>query len=218
MLEQMMNYYAANSELYWSYVWQHLVLSAKAILFAVMLGLPLGYLAYRHERLKQLAIFLTQGMRVIPSLGILFILIPFIGVGNLPALIALVILGLPPVLINTIVGFSEVPYMLIETGTGMGMTERQLWRQILFPLAMPHMLTGIKLALVEIIASATLATYIGAGGLGTLIFTGLGLYRYDLILLGGSSVAIMAFIAMVTFDGLIKRNTPRAVKQERRAI
>lgn len=147
---------------------------------------------------------MTQGLRVIPSLGILFILIPFIGVGRLPALIALVILGIPPILLQTIIGFESVSDTLVETALGLGMTKWQLLTKVQLPLALPHLLNGIKLALVELIASTTLATYIGAGGLGTLIFTGLGLYRYDLLLIGGGSVALLSFVSMVVFDLAIK--------------
>ncbi|CQR25734.1 proline/glycine betaine ABC transport system,periplasmic component [Streptococcus varani] len=204
MLEAIGSYLAENGESYWGYVGQHLLLSSQALFLAILIGLPLGYLSYKNQTIKQIAVLLTQGLRVIPSLGVLFILIPLIGVGHFPALIALLILALPPILLHTIVGFSEVSASLIETGLGMGMTKRQLLGKVTFPLALPHVLNGIKLALIEIIASATLATYIGAGGLGTLIFTGLGLYRYDLLLLGGGSVAALSFISMLIFDGLIK--------------
>ena len=110
-----------------------------------------------------------------------------------------------PVLLNTIVGFNEVPKILIETATGLGMTKWQTLYKLGFPLASQHILNGIKLALIEVIASATLATYIGAGGLGTIIFTGLGLYRYDLLIIGGGSVALLSFISMILFDLLISR-------------
>lgn len=135
----------------------------------------------------------------------MFILIPFIGVGRLPAIIALVVLAVPPILLNTIVGFNEVPQILIETATGLGMTKWQTLYKVRFPLASPHILNGIKLALIEVIASATLATYIGAGGLGTIIFTGLGLYRYDLLIIGGGSVTLLSFMSMILFDLLISR-------------
>lgn len=213
MLNDIGRYFVENSGSYWEYVWQHLSLSAQALLLAMMMGLPLGYYSYKNEKIKQVAILLTQGLRVIPSLGILFILIPIIGVGHLPALIALIILAIPPILLNTIVGFSEVSEILVETGLGLGMTEQQLLQKVTFPLALPHILNGIKLALVEIIASASLATYIGAGGLGTLIFTGLGLYRYDLLLIGGGSVAGLSFISMISFDLLIKRLTEKKSRQ-----
>ena len=204
MLNDIAAYFADNGNTYLGYVWQHISLSFEALLTALIIALPLGYFSYEKPFVRQLSTLLTQGLRVIPSLGILFILIPFIGVGRLPALIALVILGIPPILLNTIVGFASVSENLLETALGLGMTRLQLLTKVQFPLALPHILNGIKLALVEIIASATLATYIGAGGLGTLIFTGLGLYRYDLLLIGGGSVAILSFLSMIIFDLSIK--------------
>ena len=204
MLNDIVAYFADNGNTYLGYVLQHISLSFEALLIALIIALPLGYFSYEKPFVRQLSTLLTQGLRVIPSLGILFILIPFIGVGRLPALIALVILGIPPILLNTIVGFASVSENLLETALGLGMTRLQLLTKVQFPLALPHILNGIKLALVEIIASATLATYIGAGGLGTLIFTGLGLYRYDLLLIGGGSVAILSFLSMIIFDLSIK--------------
>lgn len=124
----------------------------------------------------------------------------------MPALIALIFLGIPPILINTNIGFQEVDPILLETGRAMGMRSAQLFRKIHFPLALPFILNGMKLALVEIIASATLATYIGAGGLGTIIFTGLGLLRLDLLLIGAASVSLLSLTASVAFDLLIKRS------------
>lgn len=138
-------------------------------------------------------------------MALLFLLIPFIGTGMLPAIIALVVLALPPLLINTILGFNEVSPLYKEVGTALGMDPRQLRRQIEIPLALPYILNGIKLALVEIIASATLATYIGAGGLGTLIFTGLGLYDMSYVVIGGVSVALLSLLSMAGFDLLIRR-------------
>lgn len=138
-------------------------------------------------------------------MALLFLLIPFIGTGMLPAIIALVVLALPPLLINTILGFNEVSPLYKEVGTALGMDPRQLRRQIEIPLALPYILNGIKLALVEIIASTTLATYIGAGGLGTLIFTGLGLYDMSYVVIGGVSVALLSLLSMAGFDLLIRR-------------
>ena len=147
----------------------------------------------------------AQLLRIIPSLALLFLLIPFIGTGVVPALIALIVLALPPLLINTILGFNEVSPLYKEVGIALGMDQRQLRRQIEIPLALPYILNGIKLALVEIIASATLATYIGAGGLGTLIFTGLGLYDMSYVVIGAVSVAILSLLAMISFDFLIRK-------------
>ncbi len=205
MFQQLKDYFAQNLDTYLKSVWQHLELSGSALLIALIIGLPLGYLGYKYKVARLLTTGVTQALRVIPSLGILFFLIPFVGVGKFPALIALVMLAVPPILINTILGFSEVSTALLETGLGLGMSERQLFTKVSLPLALPHILNGIKLALIEVIASATLATYIGAGGLGSLIFTGLGLYRMDLLLIGGGSVALLSFISMLGFDLFIRR-------------
>lgn len=205
MFQQLKDYFAQNLDTYLKTVWQHLELSGSALLIALIIGLPLGYLGYKYKVARLLTTGVTQALRVIPSLGILFFLIPFVGVGKFPALIALVILAVPPILINTILGFSEVSTALLETGLGLGMSESQLFTKVSLPLALPHILNGIKLALIEVIASATLATYIGAGGLGSLIFTGLGLYRMDLLLIGGGSVALLSFISMLGFDLFIRR-------------
>ncbi len=206
MLSQIQHYFAdgKNVASYLRYLLEHLNLSAQALLLSLVIGLPLGYICHRHPFWRNLASNTAQALRVIPSIGVLFILIPFMGVGRGPALVALVLLGLPPILLNTVLGFVEVPPILLETGRGIGMSPLQLLKQVSFPLAMPYILTGIKLALVEIIASATLATYIGAGGLGTLIFTGLGLYRLDLLLIGGFTVTLLSFISVLVFDLSIK--------------
>ncbi|MET3558181.1 osmoprotectant transport system permease protein [Streptococcus rupicaprae] len=203
MWTRLVDYLAHNSHQYLTYLWEHIWISLLALGIALVLGTYLGYLAYQRSKLRQVITGLSGGLRVIPSLGVLFFLIPLIGVGQMPALIALVLLGLPPIILQTLVGLVQVPESLKEVGKGLGMTDRQVLLKVAFPLALPHLLTGLKLALVEIIASASLATYIGAGGLGTLIFTGLGLYRYDLLLLGGGSVALLSLIAMLSLDGLI---------------
>ena len=187
MVSQIIHYFQTDSGQYWLY------LSGITLVIAMAIALPLGYIG---SRIKTVAAFCTafsQVLRIIPSLALLFLLIPFIGTGMTPALIALVVLALPPLLINTILGFNEVSPLY------------KLRRQIEIPLTLPYILNGIKLALVEIIASATLATYIGAGGLGTLIFTGLGLYDMTYVVIGGVSVAILALLSMAGFDFLIRR-------------
>lgn len=205
MLNQIIHYFQTDSGQYWEYVGQHILLSTSTLVIAMVIALPLGYLGSRIRVVASFCTAFAQLLRIIPSLALLFLLIPFIGTGILPALIALVVLALPPLLINTILGFNEVSPTYQEVGTALGMNQRQLRRQVEIPLAMPYILNGIKLALVEIIASATLATYIGAGGLGTLIFTGLGLYDMSYVVIGGVSVALLSLVAMLSFDFLIRR-------------
>lgn len=205
MLVQIIHYFQTDSGQYWQYVGQHILLSISTLAIAMVIALPLGYLGSRVKAVASFCTAFAQVLRIIPSLALLFLLIPFIGTGVVPALIALVVLALPPLMINTILGFNEVSPTYKEVGLALGMDRRQLRRQIEVPLAMPYILNGIKLALVEIIASATLATYIGAGGLGTLIFTGLGLYDMSYVVIGGVSVALLSLLSMLGFDFLIRK-------------
>ena len=200
MLNQITEYFYTDFGSYIKYVGEHVGISIEALIIALIIGVPAGYLCFKHRILKKYIIFIAQGLRVIPSLAVLFILIPLVGVSKLPALIALVFLAIPPILINTNLGLEEIPGVYIESAYGMGMDNKMMLRKILFPLALPYILTGVRLALVEIIASATLAAYIGAGGLGSLIITGLGLYRMDLLIIGGGSVAILSMLTMIIFD------------------
>jgi osmoprotectant transport system permease protein len=119
-------------------------------------------------------------------------MIPLMGTGKTPALVALTILAVPPILINTIAGFAGIEASLYETARGMGMDEKQIFLKIEWPLALPLMLTGIRTSAVEVSASATIAAYIGAGGLGNIVFTGLGLNKAELLLIGGVSVAVIS--------------------------
>ena len=170
----------------------------------MVIALPLGYLGSRNRVVAAFCQTFSQLLRIIPSLALLFILIPFMGAGVVPAIIALVVLTLPPLVVNTILGFNEVSPVLKEVGLSLGMDQKQL-RQITLPLALPYILNGIKLALLEIISSPTLATYIGAGGLGTLIFTSLGLYKMQFIIIGAVSVALLSLLSMLLMDWLIRK-------------
>lgn len=205
MLTSIIHYFQTDSGQYWQYVGQHIYLSFISLAIAMLVALPLGYLGAKIRPVATFCTAFAQVLRIIPSLALLFLMIPFIGTGMLPAIIALVILALPPLLINTILGFNEVSPLYREVGISLGMDRKQLRRRVEIPLALPYILNGIKLALVEIIASATLATYIGAGGLGTLIFTGLGLYDMTYVLIGGVSVAVLSLISMLLFDFIIRK-------------
>ncbi len=204
MFSEIVEYFSENSAQYWQYVGERLALSFESLAIALIIALPLGYWGSKNKVVAATCQGFAQVLRIIPSLALLFILIPIIGVGRVLALIALIVLALPPLIVNTVLGFNEVPAATREVGQALGMNSVQLFARIEAPLSVPYILNGIKLALVEIISSATLATYIGAGGLGTLIFTGLGLYRMDLLVIGGASVALLSLLSMAIFDFLVK--------------
>ena len=173
---------------------QHLKISAMAVLIAAAVGIPIGFAASKTKRAYHLSTGLFGMLRVIPSLAILVLFMPILGIGIGPSLVALTVLAVPPILTNTAIAFRSVPSAVTEAGLGMGMGKGHLFWRISVPLAMPLLLSGVRTAAVEVIASATLAAYVGSGGLGDLILTGLGLYRMDLLLLGGGTVALLSLL------------------------
>jgi osmoprotectant transport system permease protein len=200
MWQQIMEYFKNNTDSYLSAILAHIGISVYALVIAALIGIPAGFLCVRYRSPQKFIITIFQILRVIPSLAILLLLIPIMGTGVRPAITALVLLAVPPILMNTVAGIEDVPDFMLETALGCGMTDRQIWRKVSFPLAMPLILTGLKTATIEVIASATLAAKIGAGGLGEIIFTGLGLNRFDLLLIGGVTVAALSIMAGLQLD------------------
>lgn len=194
MKEAVMTYFQSNTDEFMLMLSQHLKISAVAVIFGILIGVTAGIFASASKKLNGILSGTFGIFRVIPSLAVLFVCIPIFGVGVIPAIIALTVLAVPPILINTAAAFRTLPESVLETALGMGMDSKMIFLKVKIPLAMPLMLTGIKTAAVEVISSATLAAYIGAGGLGNIIFTGLGLYRMDLLFIGGISVAMLSLI------------------------
>lgn len=185
-------YFQEHSAEYIGYVLEHLKVSALSVLIAIVIAVPLGIISTRFKWVEKISQWFWGTLRIIPSLAILILCLPIIGTGVTPAVVALSILAIPPILLNTTIAFEILPPMVIEAAEGMGMSKKRLFFTVKVPLAFPVVFTGIRTAVVEVIASATLAAYIGAGGLGTLIFTGLGLMRNDFLWIGGLSVAILS--------------------------
>ena len=195
MYHQIINYFQTNGSRFQEMLTDHIRISLCALLAAALIAIPAGFLCVRFHHLQKPVSTLFRILRIIPSLAILLLMLPVLGTGSAPAAVALTLLAIPPILENTSAGLKEVPAFMLETADGLGMTPRQAWIKVRFPLALPLPLAGLKTAAVEIIASATLASKIGAGGLGDLIFIGIGLFRTDLLLIGGISVAFLSLSA-----------------------
>lgn len=204
MIGQIGEYFQTSLDRWTGMLTAHVAVSLLALVIAAAIAVPAGVLCVRHERLKKPLTGLFGALRVVPSLAILLLMLPILGTGTAPAAVALVLLAVPPILMNTVAGLESVPESVLETAAAMGMEEGQIWRKARLPLALPLVLTGLKTAAVEIVASATLAAKIGAGGLGELIFTGIGLFRTDLLLIGGGSVALLSLLTGLLFDLLDK--------------
>jgi osmoprotectant transport system permease protein len=205
LLEKILEYFQNRSDVYWDAVLRHLFVSLLSVAVACLIAIPLGVLSARGTKIRTLLTGIFSTIRIIPSLAVLLLCMPLLGTGPLPAIVALAFLAIPPILINTTIAFAEIPAPMIETATAMGMSKVRTFFIVKVPLAMPVLMTGVKTAVVEVIASATLAAYIGGGGLGDLIFTGLGLLRADLLLIGGISVAILSIAADFLLSGIEHR-------------
>jgi len=193
----------------------HLFLSLGSVLAGALIAIPLGYLAYRKKNLERAVMVPLSIVETIPSLSLFgILLVPLAGLGRIgffrslgisgigwaPAFVALTLYTLLPIGRNTLVGFISVSRDVIEAAMGMGMNRSQIFRKIEFPLALPIIITGVRIALVQTIGGAVLAGLVGGGGLGTFVFLGLGEGSPDLVLLG----VIPIIFLTLTMDGILK--------------
>jgi osmoprotectant transport system permease protein len=174
---------------------EHFYISSLALLLGVVVAVPLGIVLTRFKRYSGFIISFVSILQTVPSLALLALMIPLFGIGKVPAIVALFIYSLLPILRNTFIGISNVDSNIVDSAKGMGMTENQIILQVKLPLAAPVIMSGIRLAGVYVIAWATLASYIGAGGLGDYIFNGLNVYDQEMIIWGTLPVTLLALLA-----------------------
>ena len=186
----------------------HLLLVTVALSISIIICLPLGIWSSRSRGTANVVINGVNGLRVIPSLAVLFLMVPYMGVGLDTAVIALTILAMPPILVNTDAAFRTVSPAVKEAAAGMGMTSRQILRKVEVPLALPIILTGIRTASTEVIASATLAAFIGSGGLGLYVQRGYAMYRPSILLVGAIPVALLTLAAEILLSSIQRSIQP----------
>ena len=187
---------------------EHLQLTLLALVLACLVALPLAILVYRSPRVSQALLYVAGLLQTIPSIALLALLIPLFGIGFVPAIIALFLYSLLPILRAAVTSLLTVNPLLVKVSLGMGMTRREQLRFILLPLAAPNLLVGIKTAAIINIGTATLAAFIGAGGLGEPIVTGLALNDHTLVLYGAIPAALMAIITELVFNLAERRWIP----------
>ncbi|MEI6043703.1 MAG: ABC transporter permease [Chloroflexota bacterium] len=193
----------------------HLQLSLLALFLAAVTCVPLGILTSRFGTVARVIINGVGIARVIPSIAVLLVLLPVIGVGFTPAVVTLTLLAFPPILINTDAGMRGLDPATLEAARGMGMAWYESLFEVELPLALPVIIGGIRTATIEIIASATLATFIGAGGFGDFITQGLGGNDNRVVLVGAIPVAILALVAellLATLQRLVSPTTSASFK------
>ena len=177
---------------------EHLVIVLIAVAAAIVIGVPLGILAHRKRAAGGAALRITDAIQTIPSLAMFGFLIPlpFIGgIGMKPAIVALILYSLLPIVRSTLVGLQRVDPYVREAAIALGMTDGQLLRGVELPLATPAIVSGIRIATVTAIGVATIAAAIGGGGLGTLIFRGVAMVDTRLILRGAIPAALLALVS-----------------------
>jgi osmoprotectant transport system permease protein len=171
---------------------QHVALAASALALALVVGIPLGIAAATVAPLRNPALALAGIGRTLPSLAVLALLLPLLGVGAAPAVVALALLATPPVVIGVDLGVRGVPAAVLDAAAGMGMTPAQTFARVIVPLALPVAFAGVRTAAIETIASTTLATFVGGGGLGDEIVRGLQTDDVTVLLAGAITVAALA--------------------------
>ncbi len=180
---------------------QHLILAGSALALAVILGLPLGVLAAQNSRVRTVVLSVAGVGRTLPSIAVLMLLLPLLGVGAFPAIVALALLAIPPIVINADLAIRGVPAAALDAADGMGMTAVQRFARVIVPLALPVSFAGVRTAATETIASATLATFVGAGGLGDEIVRGLQTNDATILFAGAITVALLALLTELVLSG-----------------
>ncbi|KGF26246.1 MULTISPECIES: ABC transporter permease [Staphylococcus] len=210
-----MSYLIDNGGILVNKTFEHLYISVVALLLAMIVAIPLGILLSKREKLSKISLTVAGILQTIPTLAILALMIPLFGVGKTTAIIALFIYVLLPILNNTILGVQNIDSNVKEAGRSMGMTNFQLMKDVELPLALPMILSGIRLSSVYVISWAALASYVGAGGLGDLIFNGLALYEPMMIIVGTILVTVLALIVDLILAQIEKWIVPKGLKVSR---
>jgi len=216
---QYVNFILDPSNDYLGHTIDYLKICGFSILVAIIIGVTLGALVSRNAFLAFLALNASGLLRAIPIIAVLILFVPIFGIGLLPASIALIVIGIPPILLNTYTGIRGIDPAMIEAAKGMGMTTLQIATRIQAPLVTPLVAAGIRTSAVQIIATATLAAFIGAGGYGDYIVDGFNVFNYTELIVGAVSVAILAMLVEVFMSWLQRVLTPEGLKvQEQAAI
>lgn len=191
---------------------EHLIISMSALFLGCLVAIPIGILVSKNKKVAQSVIAFTSVLQTIPSLALLAMIVPILGVGRVPAIVALFVYSLLPILRNTVLGMDSVDPSTLDAAKGMGLTYGQRVFGVQLPLATPIVMAGVRLSGVYVVSWATLAAYIGAGGLGDFIFTGLNTYNINMIIAATIPVTILALLTdliLEKFEHVITPTTRR---------
>ncbi|EKN65760.1 substrate-binding region of ABC-type glycine betaine transport system [Neobacillus bataviensis LMG 21833] len=188
------NYLTANYQQIFDLLGEHLYLSIVSVLIAIIIGVPLGILISNEPKLSKPIIGTTNVIQAVPSLALLGFLIPFIGIGSAPAIVMVVLYSLLPIVKNTYTGLTNIDGDILEAAKGIGLTKSQTMRKVQLPLAFPMIMAGIRISAVTAVGLMTIAAFVGAGGLGYLVFSGVQTVDNHMILAGAIPACILALL------------------------
>ena len=191
---------------------EHVLMSAGSLLAAAALALPVGIILGHFGKGGNLAINISNAGRAIPSFALLVIAVELVGIGWVPAFVALVALGVPPMVTNSYLGMREVDADVREAARGMGMRGRAVLWQVELPIALPFIMSGIRTSAVNIVATATLAALVAWGGLGRFIVDGFGLQDYPMMFAGAILVGVLSLVVEFSLAGLQRLVTPAGLR------
>lgn len=186
------SYFVSNFDTFLGLLGEHLALVLISVVLAIIVAVPMGIIATRNERLKRFIMGIGNVAQTVPTLAIIALVFPLLGLGFRPALVGLFVYALLPILTNTVAGLENVNESTVEAARGMGMTENQILRRIKLPLAVPVIFAGIRTSAVLNVGTAYLAFFIGGGGLGVWVITGISLFDTPQLLAGAIPGALLA--------------------------
>jgi osmoprotectant transport system permease protein len=198
------DYIRDNPDKFWELFREHAELVGWAVLIALAIAVPLAILTSRLPALEKPLTWIANIGQAVPSLAVLGLTLPWLGIGFKPSLFALTVLAVLPIFLNTYVGINSADAATIDAARGMGTSDFQLLHMVQLPLALPFMFAGLQTAVVQSIGLATLAAYIGGGGFGDWILQGLAVNSFPLLLAGAVPVAVMAMFAEILL-GMARR-------------
>jgi osmoprotectant transport system permease protein len=218
LLVQLWQFITDPSNAFLDHTTAYLQVCAVSIVLATLLGVLIGVAVARNALLSFIAVNLSGLMRAIPIIAFLAAALPYLGVGFKPTVVALTVLGIPPILLNTYTGIRGIEPAIIDAARGVGLNARQILMRIQAPLVMPIIAAGIRTSAVQIIATATLAAIIGAGGYGEYIINGLYEFKTVQVLAGALPVALLAMLVELLMGWLQRALTPAGLRLQEAAL
>lgn len=210
----LINYIIENADLLLDKTLEHIFLAGIAVVLACSVGVPLGFFIANKEKLAKNVMNIANVIQTVPSLAVFAFAMPLFGIGAKPAIFALFLYALLPIIKNTLLGIHNVDPAIIEAARGMGMSKSQIMFKVEVPLAISVIMGGVRIATVTGIGIATIAALIGAGGLGQLIYQGIGMMNYDMIFAGAIASALLALFADFILGRVEKKLTSQGIVKQ----